>query len=633
MAHAYVQPRLIAPLLLAFIALSAAAQAGEAISVDVDLRDSARQLFHGHEVIPVKPGALTLYYPKWVPGEHSPSGPLENLAGLKIMASGKQLPWRRDLREMWAIHLDVPQGVSNLDLSFDFLSPDSGGEFGQSVSATPDIADLEWNQVLLYPAGAASKDLSFQPSVRLPADWHFATALETVSTSGGVTHFKPVTLENLVDSPLIAGAHFRRLDIGPDDKVPVHLNLVADTDEDLDISPAQVQGMKNLVKQAYALFGSHHYGHYDFLLTLSDNTGHFGLEHHQSSDDRSFADLYIMPETSLVGSHLLPHEYVHSWNGKFRRPAGLATPDFNSVPMEGDLLWVYEGLTEYFGNVLTARSGSISADQYRQLLAIDAATMDHRPGRSWRPLQDTNDEAQILYYAPRQWANWRRVQDFYTEGELIWLDVDTKLRELSGGKKSMDDFAHAFYGMDDGSYVVHPYTFEELVATLNRVQPFDWAAFLRERLDSTREGAPLDGITRGGYQLSYSETPSEYFKATEKVRKNQNCMFSVGLQVDMSEHRRGEIQDVLWESPAFKAGVGPGMKLVAVNGRAYDADKQVLTDAITEAKTTKSPIKLLVREQDTFMTFDVDYHGGLKYPVLTRSAGKTDYLDAIIAAH
>ena len=632
MAHVSIQPRFLAPLMLALAAASAAAQAAQPVTLEVDLRESARQLFHGHEVIPVKPGPLTLYYPKWIPGEHSPSGPLENLAGLKITAGGKPLAWRRDLKEMWAIHLDVPQGVSSLDLRFDFLSPDAGGEFGQSVSATPDIVDLEWNQMLLYPAGAASKDMSFQPSVMLPGDWRFATALETESRSGGVTHFKPVTLNNLVDSPLIAGLHFRRVDLSAD-PVPVHLDLVADTEGDLDISPRQVQDMKNLVKQAYVLFGSHHYDHYDFLLTLSDNTGHFGLEHHQSSDDRSFADLYTQPETSLVGSHLLPHEYVHSWNGKFRRPADLTTPDFDSVPMQDDLLWVYEGLTEYFGNVLTARSGSITADQYRQLLALDAATMDHRPGRSWRPLQDTADEAQILYYAPREWQTWRRVQDFYSEGELIWLDVDTKLRQLSGGKKSLDDFAHAFYGVDDGSYVTKPYTFDDVVVSLNQVQPFDWAAFLRERLDSTKEGAPLDGITSGGYRLSYTDRPSEYFKATEKVRKYQDLMFCIGLQVDTSERHRGEIQDVLWNGPAFKAGVGPGMKLVAVNGRAYDADEDVLIDAVTAAKTSRAPIKLLVRDQDTYMTFDVDYHGGLKYPVLTRVPGTPAYLDAIIAAH
>ncbi|HEX2667495.1 MAG TPA: M61 family peptidase [Gammaproteobacteria bacterium] len=624
----------LAPLSLLVLALSAGpVRAADLITLDVDLRESVRQLFHGHEVIPVKPGPLTLYYPKWIPGEHSPSGPLENLAGLKLTAGGKPLAWRRDLKEMYAIHLEVPQGVSSLDVTFDFLSPSNGGNFGQSVSATPDIADLEWNQVLLYPAGAAAKDIQFQPSVKLPAGWQYATALDTASKDAGGARFKPVSLENLVDSPLIAGLHFKRVDIAPGDKVPVHLNLVADTDEDLAITPKQTEAMVNLVKQANILFGSHHYDHYDFLFTLSENTGHFGLEHHQSSDDRSWSDLYTTPETTLVGAHLLPHEYVHSWNGKFRRPAGLATPDFTSQPMQDDLLWVYEGLTEYFGNVLSARSGSITPTQYRETLAFDAATMDKRPGRSWRPLQDTNDEAQILYYAPREWQNWRRVQDFYVEGELIWLDVDTKLRELSAGRKSMDDFAHAFYGMDDGSYVVHPYTFDDVVNTLKGVQEYDWAAFLRERLDTTQPAAPLDGIARGGYALAYTDTPSEYFKAYEKVRKVQNLMFSIGLQLDASEHDKGMVQDVLWDGPAFKAGIGPGMKLVAVNGRAFDADKDVLKDAITAAKSSKTPLRLLLRQQDTYLSFDVDYHGGLKYPVLTPVAGKAPLLDAIIAAH
>jgi predicted metalloprotease with PDZ domain len=625
--------RILAPLILLAVTATPTAWAADPISLDVDLREAGRQLFHTHEVIPVKAGPLTLYYPKWIPGEHSPSGPLENLAGLKITADGKQLAWRRDLKEMWSIHVDVPQGTSSLDITFDFLSPSAGGEFGQSVSATPDIADLEWNQVLLYPAGAASKDIEFQPSVKLPQGWHYATALDTVSSNADGARFKPVSLENLVDSPLIAGDHFRRLDIGPDDKTPVHLNLVADTDQDLVMTPKQVTSMRNLVTQAYALFGTHHYSHYDFLFTLSDNTGHFGLEHHQSSDDRSWAEVFTDPETAYLGTHLLPHEYVHSWNGKFRRPAGLATPDYNSEPMQDDLLWVYEGLTEYLGNVLTARSGAISAGQYHDLLAFDAATMDKRPGRSWRPLQDTADEAQILYYAPRQWQNWRRVQDFYVEGELIWLDVDTKLRELSKGKKSIDDFAHVFYGMDPGSYVVHPYSFDDLVAALKQVQDYDWAAFLRERLDTTKEGAPLDGITRGGYQLTYSDTPTEYFKAYEHVRKVQNFMFSIGLLIDNSEHRRGEVQDVLWNGPAFKAGVGPGMTLVAVNGRAFDADRYVLRDAIEAARTGKAPIKLLFRQDDTYLTFAVDYHEGAKYPVLMPIPGKTPVLDAIIAAH
>ena len=619
--------------LLAFLAVPACSAAADPIKLDVDLTESARQLFHAREAIPVKPGALTLYYPKWIPGEHSPSGPLENLAGLKIDAGGKALAWRRDPVDMYAIHLDVPAGVARLDVSFDFLSPGAGGEFGQSVSATPDIVDLEWNQVLLYPAGSPSKEIPFDPSVKLPAGWQFGTALETDSVSGAVTHFKTVTLNNLVDSPLIAGAHFERVDLSPGDKVPVHLDIVADTEEDLGITPEQVQSMRNLVKQAYILFASHHYNHYDFLLTLSANTGHFGLEHHQSSDDRSWPDLYIDPATALVGAHLLPHEYVHSWNGKFRRPANLWTPDFNTQPMQGDMLWVYEGLTEYFGNVLMARSGAVTPAQYRDALALDAANMDHRPGRSWRPLQDTTDEAQILYYAPRDWQNWRRVQDFYTEGELLWLDVDTKIRELSGGKKSIDDFAHAFYGMDDGSYITKTYTFDDLAATLNQVQPYDWQAFLKDKLDNTREGAPLDGVARGGYRLVYTETPSEYFKDVEKLRKMQNFMYSIGLAIRDGEKSRGQVDDVLWSGPAFKAGVGAGMILVAVNGRAYDADRKVLEDAITAAKTSKAPIRLLFRDQDQYLSFDVDYHGGLKYPSLVTEGTAPYSLDAIIAPH
>ena len=619
-------------LILALFA-SSPAQAADSITLQVDLRDAPRQIFHVHETLPVKPGALTLYYPKWIPGEHSPSGPLENVAGIMLTAGGKVVTWRRDPVDMYALHLVVPKGVTTLDATFDFLSPSGGGEFGQSVSATPDIVDLEWNQVLLYPAGAPSREISFTPSVQLPAGWKFATALETAAGSEDAPRFKPVMLNTLVDSPLIAGRYFSRLDLAPGDKVPVHLNLVSDTAEDLAVSPEQLAGLRNLVQQAYVLFGGHHYDHYDFLFTLSDNTGHFGLEHHQSSDDRIAASYFIDQGTTLAGAHLLPHEYAHSWNGKFRRPAGLLTADFNTTPMQGELLWVYEGLTEYFGDLLTARSGMLTAQQYRDALANSAAIMDARPGRSWRPLQDTADEAQILYYAPRAWQNWRRVQDFYSEGELIWLDVDTKLRELSGGKRSMDDFAHVFYSMDDGSYVTKTYTFEDVVAALKQVQDYDWAAFLRARLDGAQPQAPLDGITRGGYELVYTDTPTEFFKSYQKIRKSVNLLYSIGLMLSGEEGKRGLIQDVLWNGPAYKAGLGAGMKLIAVNGRALDADPRVLEDAIQAAKATTTPIRLLVRDQDQYMSFDVDYHGGLKYPVLKPLPGVAPMLDAIIAPH
>lgn len=600
-----------------------------ALTLQVDLRDAPRKIFHAAETIPVQAGPLTLYYPKWIPGEHAPSGPIQNVAGLSFTANGQTLPWRRDLTDMYAIHLEIPRGVSRLDVAFDFLSPTGGGEFGQSVSATPNIVDLEWNQVLMYPAGYASRAITFEPSVQLPAGWQYATALEPHSGEGGTIHFQAVTLNNLVDSPLIAGQYFKQVNLAPDGKVPVYMDVVADGPEDLAITTEQTQHYRNLVQQAYALFDSHHYDSYHFLYTLSDNTGHFGLEHHQSSDDRIFANYFINPDSYLAAAGLLPHEYVHSWNGKFRRPADLWTPDFNSVPMQDDLLWVYEGLTQYFGPVLTARSGLWTPQQFREALAMTAADMDHRPGRTWRPLQDTADEAQILYYTPGAWANWRRGTDFYPEGTLLWLDVDTQLRELSHGKRSMNDFARLFYGMDNGSYVTQTYTFDDIVNALNRVEPYNWSAFLKNILDRRQYHAPLDGIRRGGYRLIYTDTPSEVLKANEKLRKVSDQMYSIGLRVGSGGENAGRIFDVLWNGPAFKAGLAPGMQLIAVNGRAFTPE--VLSQAITEAKNSAAPIRLLIKNLDYYTSYDVDYHGGLQYPHLERVKGAPDYLDAIIA--
>lgn len=595
------------------------------LKLAVDVSDASRKLFHVRETIPVKPGPLTLYYPKWIPGEHSPSGPIVNVAGLVFTANGKTLPWRRDLADMFTFHLDVPKGVSTLDVAFDFLSPNGGGEFGQSVSVTPKIVDLEWNQVLLYPADYWSRDIRIQPSIKLPAAWQFGTALIADSKHGDEIGFKPVTLNNLVDSPLIAGQYFKQVDLAPGAKVPVYMDIVADGAEDLAITPKQTDHYRALVQQAYKLFGSHHYDQYHFLYTLSDNTGHFGLEHHQSSDDRIGADFFTNPDSTMLEAGLLPHEYVHSWNGKFRRPADLWTPNFN-VPMKDDLLWVYEGLTQYFGPVLTARSGLWNAQQFRDALAETAAYMDHRPGRTWRPLQDTADEAQILYYAPGSWGNWRRGTDFYPEGTLVWLDVDTKLRELSHDKRSLNDFAREFYGINNGSYVTVTYTFDDIVKALNKVQPYDWAKFLRERLDSTQYHAPLDGIVRGGYKLVYTDKPSDLGKAAAKIRKGMNLMYSIGLNVS---GKNGQIRDVLWNGPAFKSGIGPGMTIVAVNGREFSSG--TMKQAIKDAKDNSRPITLLVKNLEYYKTYDVDYHGGLRYPHLERVESAPDYLDQIIA--
>ena len=595
------------------------------LTVNVDLSDAGKRIFRSHETIPVKSGALTLFYPKWIPGEHAPSGPVENVSGLIIRANGKQLPWRRDLRDMFTLHLDVPEGVSQLDLEFEFLSPGDGegSNFGASASATPDLVDMEFNQVAFYPAGYYTRQIQIQPTVELPEGWKFGSALQVDSQSGNTTHFKPVSFNNFVDSPLIAGANFNRVDLTPSGGTSVHLNVVGDSAKAVKLTDKQLQQQRDVVKQTNLLFGAHHYDHYDFLLTLSDHTGHFGLEHHQSSDDRLPADFFTDDDMHLWAASLMPHEFVHSWNGKFRRPADLWTPNFN-VPMQDDLLWVYEGLTDYWCGVLTARAGLWTPDQYRDSIANIAADMTYRTGRAWRSLQDTADAAPLTYYGSDSWLNWVRDTDFYPEGQLLWLDVDTKIRELSGGKHSLDDFAHAFYGMDNGSYVTKTYTFDDVVNTLNQVQPFDWKTFLRERLDYTGGELPEHGIERGGWKLVFTDTQGQAEKAYEGIRHVANLSYSIGLIVNQN----GRIADVQWNGPAFQAGLVPGLSIVAVNGRDFSLDS--LKDAIDAAKTSQDPIELLVKNVDVYSTVKIHYHGGSRYPHLVRGDGK-DVIGAIVA--
>ena len=594
------------------------------LTVNVDLSDAGKRIFRSHETIPVKSGAVTLFYPQWIPGEHAPSGPVQNVSGLIIRANGKQLPWRRDLRDMYALHLDVPEGVSQLDLEFQFLSPGDGegSNFGASASATPDLVDMEFNQVAFYPAGYYTRQIQIQPTVQLPEGWKFGSALEVDNQSGNTIHFKPVSFNNFVDSPLIAGANFNRVDLAPGESVPVHLNVVGDSAKDVKLTDKQLEQQRSVVKQTNLLFGAHHYGHYDFLLTLSDHTGHFGLEHHQSSDDRLPADFFTDDDMHLIASSLMPHEFVHSWNGKFRRPADLWTPNFN-VPMQDDLLWVYEGLTDYWCGILTARAGLWTPDQYRDSMASIAAQMTYRTGRAWRSLQDTADAAPLTYYGSESWINWVRDTDFYPEGQLLWLDVDTKIRELSGGKHSLDDFAHAFYGMDNGSYITKTYNFDDVVSTLNQVQPFDWSKFLRDRLDYTGAQLPEQGIERGGWKLIFNDTQNAEEKASEGIRHGANLAYSMGIVVNQS----GRIGDVQWNGPAFQAGLVPGLTIVAVNGR--DFSTEALKDAVTAAKSSQAPIELLVKNVDVYSTVKVDYHGGLRYPHLVRADGK-DLIGAIV---
>jgi predicted metalloprotease with PDZ domain len=592
------------------------------LSIHMDLRDAPHRIYRMHETIPVKPGPLTLYYPKWPLPDHAPDGAIANIAGLIIEANGRQLAWRRDVDDMYTFHLVVPPGTDRIDLAFQYLSPGPGVWYGYTVWSTPHLADLNPTQVAFYPAGYYARDIRIQPTVTLPHGWKFATAMEVASRSGDAIHFKPMRFNNFIDSPLIAGRYFRRIDLAPGGKVPVHLNIVGDSADSVQISDKQVAQFRRMVKQLYALFHSHHFRHYDLLLTVSDHVAGTGLEHHQSSFEMAGADFLTDPDAFTASATLIPHEFTHSWNGKFRRPADMWTPAFNS-PQPSDMVWAYEGLTEYWSVVLAARSGLLTPAQYRASLASVQAQQSHRTGRRWRSLQDTATSAQLLYFNGPYWSNYRRATDFYPEGELLWLDVDTKIRQLSHNRRSLDDFAKAFYSMDNGSYVTRTYTFDDLVGALNRVQPYDWAHFLRKRLDDTGRALPEHGIERGGWKVVYTDTPSGYDRSVSHAEQRIDLAYSIGLTLSDD----GRISDVQWGGPAYKAGMVPGMKIIAVDGQ--DFTGAVLKRAIGEAGHGNAPIVLVVKYVGTYSTHRIDYHGGLKYPHLVRVRGTPDYIDAI----
>ncbi len=616
------------------------------IRLAVDATDLAHAVFRAHETIPVAgPGPLTLLYPQWLPGNHSPTGPIDKLAGLSVSAGGRPLAWVRDPVDVYAFHLDVPPGVQAVDVDLQFLSPVSARE-GRVVMTT-EMLRVQWNTVALYPAGYFSRDVLVQASVTVPEGFTAATALQTVahegattfalpeggagagdlravSRGGATTLFAPTTFETLVDSPVLAGRWFRSFDLDPGGPARVTLDVVADKPGDLTATAAQLAAHRALVQQAYRLYGSRHYDHYDFLLALSDRLGGIGLEHHRSSEDGVGPGYFTDWDARSADRDLLPHEFTHSWNGKFRRPADLWTPSFN-VPMRGSLLWVYEGQTEYWGLVLAARSGLLSKVQARDAIAETAATYEHRVGRSWRPLLDTTNDPVVAMRRPLSWLSWQRSEDYYREGQLIWLDVDTLIRRESGGRRSLDDVARAFFGVDSGSWVAETYTLEDLVGVLNRVQPYDWAGFLKARVEGRGPGAPLDGLTRGGYRLTYADAPTDYSRAADAARHVTDLSFSIGVIVG----KDGALADVLWDGPAFKAGLREGVQIIAVNGDAYGPDG--LKEAIRAAKGATAPVELLVREGDRFRTVRIDYHDGLRYPRLERLAGvEAPLLDEIL---
>ena len=591
------------------------------IVLTVDATDLARGIFRAHEVIPVSAASrITLLYPKWLPGYHAPQSPIAFLAGLEITAHGKRIPWLRDEVEVYAFHVDVPPGVEKLECTFQFVSPTSPAQ--GRIAVTPDMLNLQWNTLVLYPAGHFSRCIQIAAGVKLPEGWGYGCALEGSASDGRITRFKPVALDVLVDSPVFTGRHYRCIHL--DEGGLVRLNLVADRADLLEASAEQIAPHRELVVQADKLFGPRPFDHYDFLVALTDELGEIGCEHHRSTEIKTAADYFKKWDTQAPSRDVMSHEYTHAWNGKYRRGADSSTPTFDR-PIRNSLMWVYEGQTQYWGNILSTRSGLWTLQQALESLARTAATYENRAGRRWRPMSDTTRDPIIASRSPLPWLSWQRSEDYYSEGQLIWLDVDTRIREQSGDTRSLDDFARQFFGRAEGGYApTLTYDFDEVVQTLAAVAPFDWAAFLIDKLESTQAGSLLDGIERGGYRLIYRKTPGTFDLDADRLFDVESLRFSIGLTVGSD----GKVKEVLWESPAFHAGLTTGSQLIAVNGRDYSPDE--LKQAVIGAETGAS-IELLIKRGKHHCLTSIEYHEGLRYPHLEPIEGARQRLDEIYA--
>jgi predicted metalloprotease with PDZ domain len=593
------------------------------IKIRVDATQVMQRILHAKLVFPVHSGPLTLYYPKWMPADHSPDGPVWNLANLKFFAGSQEIPWRQDDVDMYAFNIVIPERVTSIESSLDFLISAPGPTIDFSASGGANLFILMWNQVCLYPKGWAARDIVFEPSLTLPSGWKFSTSLPVKDQTRTAITFAPVSLELLIDSPVQSGEFMRVFPLSGAGEPLQELDVMSDDVWALDITPELIDRYRRLVKEASALYRSHHFRDYHFLLTLSDNVMELGQEHHESSDDRVKQRAIVDPNARLLMAGLFPHEFSHSWNGQYRRPEGLATPDFQQ-PMKGELLWVYEGLTEYLGTVLTARSGLLTAAQSRDRIALVASTLEHRAGRRWRSLQNTANAAQILYFSVPEWQSYRRGTDFYSESVLIWLEVDATIRKLTDDRKSMDDFCQIFYGGHEGEPVVKTYTFEDLVSNLNGIARYDWARFFGDRLDSINQSAPLGGIRDSGWQLVYNDTPNEMLEAENSVSGMGDFTSSIGLRIKQD----GSVVDAIPGMPAFESGISPYMKIVAVNGRQFSLDE--LKRAIQNTKSGQAKILMETNNAGQIKSHAIDYHEGSRVPHLDRIKDAPDYLSDIL---
>jgi predicted metalloprotease with PDZ domain len=607
---------------LCLIAVSAFSQQTP-IRITADLTDAPRKFFHAEIDLPVQAGPLALTAAEWVPGHHAPKNTDNDITGLVFTANGKVIPWRRDDVDLYQFHLTIPHGVTTLHAHLDYIV---------NIKATNELAVLEWEDLMLYPANIPVREIAIQPSVIVPAGWGIGTSLKPISPydpqhpAGGTVHYAATTVETLEDSPIMTGINFHEYALAPGAAHPVFIDVIGDTPEDVKLRPNVLADLSHLVTEAAAMYSSTHYESYHFLLTLTKNGPYGGLEHHESSDNSLPNASLTTDELLAIGGPVLSHEYTHSWNGKYRRPAGLATADF-ATPMKGELLWVYEGLTDYLGNVLGTRCGFETPVQYRDYLASIAAQLDATSGREWRSVDDTAVGISGLQ-GGSAWSNWRRGADYYPEGDLVWLDVDTTIRKLTNDQKNLRDFMTVFVARNGSTPPqIVPYDFDELASDLNQVVPHDWAAFLRERIYQVQRRANLEGIEQGGYKLVYTDKQNSYDR-TRSTAFGRSAAVNVWYSLGLSLSSEGAISDVRVGSAADKARLAPGQKILGVNGKVYSND--AMRSAVRESKTSSAPIQLIVQSDTHLSTVAVDYHEGERYPALVRVDGTPDLIDEIL---
>jgi predicted metalloprotease with PDZ domain len=611
---------------LALVAIDTPAEAAPTagpMALVVDATDVGRGFFHAHVSIPARPGELTLAYPKWVPGEHAPTAPLVNIVGFQVKANGQPLGWRRDPERLHEVKITVPAGASSIDVDLDLIdTPSSASFFGASTS--PRVIRLEWNRMFVYPKGSKISEITVAPRLILPKGWTYATALASAGEQGGAATFSPVSIETLVDSPVIAGQYGKTYDLGTVRGAPHAISIFGDGPDAAVASPEAIEHWKRLVVEANTLFGARHFESYKFLVSATEVQSRYGLEHHASSEEHVGERALRDPDGLRADGDLFAHELVHSWNGKYRRPKGLAPFDFQQT-LDGELLWVYEGLTEYLGWVLAARSGSMSLDDAKDMVANLGYGMQTTPGRAWRPLVDTATSSQMLYAPPDAGSSLRRGTDYYDEGLLIWLEADVLIRQKTNGARSLDDFCKAFLGGKDGKAEVKTYELADVVRTLGEVVPNDWKGFLDARVYKVAPQAPIAGIEGAGYKIGFTDKKPDRLGLREKLFKFTSYWAALGFYLNGD----GAIADVLAGGDAAKAGLRSGMKLLAVDGRKYSPD--VMKDALARAKKDNAPIEVIVEDRDFVRTLKLDGHLGDRYITLERDAKKPDLLEKILA--